>query len=84
MEAKFTNYSKGAELENCTFRLPKTIGGTFILDAIYSNIKPSSDNWFYSYEELKGLSNFRINNKKGQSSKYKTFAGFIKRLKNEI
>ncbi len=87
MIAKYTDFSKGAKLEHCTFLLMKNTKGDYCLDTIYSSKKVDANkkDWFYTFNEVLKLSNFSISNKNtSKKSKYKTSKGFINRLKKEL
>lgn len=86
MVARYTDFSNRKPLEECSFGLPKTLNGSFLLDTIFdtNRLSEPKNEWIYTYEEVSHFKNFIIKNRyTSVNSKYSTFKGFINRLKKE-
>lgn len=88
MKARYTDFSNGVSLKECSFHLPQNLDGFYFLQTIYKTekVKLPKESWIYSYEEMMQLNGFIISNIGKNTTKrstYKTSKSFINRLKKE-
>lgn len=83
--SRYTDFSKGQDLEKCIFRMLKTNLGNYNLCTIFADISEENkaNAWFYTFEQLNDIPNYVVVNKKTTNSKYTTLKGFINRLKQD-
>jgi hypothetical protein len=74
-------------IQNCTFRLIKTLGGDYLFDGIYDakKVPAESNPILYSHENVLQLKGFLVPNKGTVTkSRYKSAKGFLNRIQNSI
>ena len=76
--------NKSIDLTKCYFMLCKSTGGTLLLRTIYTSKVDKSDIIFH-YEDVKKMNcSFSIKNDKKTWDNFKTFKGFINRIKKDL